>query len=52
MVIPFATSGGSSIEGSISSLKKTYPDLNWKEGKLLNRFDEKTIREWLDKLGY
>lgn len=51
-VIPFATSGGSSIEGSILSLKKTYLDLNWKEGKLLNRVNEKIIREWLDKLGY
>lgn len=51
-IIPFATSGGSSITGSVSALKKTYPSLDWKEGGLLNRADEKSIRAWLDKLGY
>lgn len=51
-VIPFATSGASSITGSVSALKKTYPSLDWKEGRLLNRADEKSIRAWLDKLGY
>lgn len=51
-VIPFATSGGSSITGSVSALKKAYLALNWKEGHLLNRADEKSIRAWLDKLGY
>ena len=51
-VIPFATSGGSSLAGSAAALKKTYPALNWKEGRLLNRADEKSIRAWLDKLGY
>ena len=35
VIIPFATSGGSSISNSISELKKSYPNLNWKEGKLL-----------------
>lgn len=51
-VIPFATSGGSGITGSVAALKKGYPDLNWNEGKLLNRADEKTIREWIAKLAY
>lgn len=51
-VIPFATSGSSSIANSAATLKRTYPALNWKEGKLLNRTDEKTIRTWIDKLGY
>lgn len=50
-VIPFATSGGSSISKSVDDLKNTYPDLNWKEGKLLNRTSEKAIREWTDGLG-
>lgn len=49
-VIPFATSGGSSIANSATALKKAYPDLNWKEGKLLNRISENGIREWIDKL--
>lgn len=48
-VIPFATSGGSSISNSVSALKKAYPGLHWKEGKLLNRVDESGIRAWIDK---
>ena len=51
-VIPFATSGSSSITGSAATLKRSYPALNWKEGRLLNRADEKTIRTWIDRLGY
>lgn len=51
-VIPFATSGGSTLAGSAAVLKKAYPALNWKEGRLLNRADEKTIRTWIEKLGY
>ncbi len=51
-VISFATSGGSTLAGSAAALKKTYPVLNWKEGRLLNRADEKFIRAWLDTLGY
>lgn len=46
-VIPFATSGGSGIGKSVEDLKKTYPELNWKEGKLLNRTSENAIREWI-----
>ena len=52
VVIPFATSGGSSITNSAAVLKKSYPALNWKEGQLLNRADENTIRKWIDKLNY
>lgn len=51
-VIPFATSGGSTLAGSAAVLKKAYPALNRKEGRLLNRADEKTIRTWIEKLGY
>ena len=35
-VIPFATSGGSSITGSVKELKKLYPKIIWMEGRLLN----------------
>lgn len=52
IIIPFATSGGSSITGSVTALKKDYHNLKWKEGRLLNRANEKSIREWVDKLGY
>lgn len=51
-IIPFATSGGSSLAGSAAALKKSHPALNWKEGRLLNRADEKTIRAWIEKSGY
>lgn len=46
-VIPFATSGGSTITNSVKELKKSYPDINWKDGKLLNGADERAIRQWL-----
>ena len=72
-VIPFATSGGSSIKTGRSSksqpnlfedgrvvtdedkvkayddLKATYPDVNWKEGKLLNRASKKDLEDWVKK---
>ncbi len=48
-VVPFATSGGSSITNSVRELRKAYPGINWKDGKLLNRADEKSIREWVGK---
>ena len=46
-VIPFATSGGSSIKQSCEDLKNAYPTLNWKEGKLLNRASKKDIEDWV-----
>lgn len=36
VVIPFATSGGSAITRSVKDLKRLYPSVTWKEGKLLN----------------
>lgn len=49
-VIPFATSGRSSIGNSVSSLKNTYPEIRWRNGRLLNRASEKSIREWADEV--
>lgn len=46
-VIPFATSGGSSIGNSVSALKNAYPEISWRDGRLLNSASEKSIREWL-----
>lgn len=48
IMVPFATSGGSTLAGSAAALKQTYPALNWKEGRLLNRVDEKNIRAWIE----
>jgi flavodoxin len=49
-VIPFATSGGSSIKKACEDLKATYPDVNWKEGKLLNRASKKDLEDWVKNL--
>lgn len=49
-VIPFCTSGGSSIKKSAEDLKKAYPDLNWKEGKLLNRISKEDLETWVKGL--
>ncbi len=46
-VIPFATSGGSNIKKACEDLKAAYPDVNWKEGKLLNRVSEKELKAWV-----
>ena len=35
-LIPFATSGGSGIDGAARNLQKTYPQAAWKAGKLVN----------------
>ena len=46
-VIPFATSGSSTIANSVAVLKKSYPEINWQTGKLLNRVSEKEIGTWV-----
>ena len=47
-VIPFATSGGSTIEKACKDLKAAYPDVNWKDGKLLNRATVTDLQKWVD----
>ena len=47
-VIPFATSGGSSIKKACTDLKAAYPNLNWKEGKLLNRTSKTDMQKWVE----
>ena len=46
-VIPFATSGGSSIKKACEDLKAAYPDVNWKEGKLPNRVSKQDLEAWV-----
>ena len=43
----FATSGGSGINGSMQHLKKTYPTLNFKEGKLVN---SRNVIQWINTI--
>ena len=45
-LIPFATSGGSGIVNSVNMLRKSYPDLKWEEGKLLNGAGYDAIQSW------
>ena len=49
-LIPFATSGSSPIKKSCDDPKATYPDLTWKEGKLLNRATKQDIEAWVKSL--
>ncbi len=36
-LIPFATSGSSTIEQSVKYLRQNYPTLNWQDGLLMNK---------------
>lgn len=46
-VIPFATSGSSSIKQACDDLKKAYPNLKWGEGKLLNNPSRKILEDFV-----
>lgn len=50
-VICFATSGGSPIKPCVDRLKSQYPDIEWKEGKLLNEASKQTLEDWKTELG-
>lgn len=47
VLIPFATSGSSSIDQAVRFLRKTYPQYNWQDGRLLNEYTDDTLRQWL-----
>ena len=47
-VIPFATSGGSSIQKACADLEAAYPEINWKEGKLLNNISKGDLQKWVE----
>ena len=49
-VIPFATSGGSTIEQACQDLKSAYPKANWKDGRLLNAATKDELEEWVKNL--
>lgn len=48
-IILFATSGGSSISNSEKELQKTYSNLKWQKGKLLNGATKEDIKQWTQK---
>lgn len=46
-IIPFATSGGSSISNAEKELQKTYPTIKWQKGKLLNNASLEDVKQWI-----
>ncbi len=50
IVVPFATSGGSSIKKACEDLQAAYPKLNWKEGLLLNNVTWHEVEEWVKRV--
>lgn len=46
--IPFATSGGSTIKKACADLGAAYPEINWKEGKLLNHISKGDLQKWVE----
>jgi flavodoxin len=50
-VITFATSGSSAIDKCCSDLKAKYPNLNIRNGRLLNHVSQEDLNSWKDELG-
>ena len=46
IIVPFATSGGSSIDQACKDLKAAYPKYKFGDGKLLNRINKADIEKW------
>ena len=49
-VVFFATSGGSTVAQADAEFKEAYPEIKWKEGKLLNGETKEGIKAWADKV--
>ena len=49
-VIPFCTSGGTGISGSMSTLKGYNKNVNWIDGKRLSSNDD--IKNWINNINY
>ncbi len=50
-IIPFCTSGGSDIEGSIPDLMQSSEGADFKEGYTAAAGDEEEVKEWLIQIG-
>lgn len=46
-ILPFATSGGSTMEKAEEKLKALNPDINWVQGKVLNHVTDQELENWL-----
>lgn len=51
-VVPFATSGGSTITGSVKDLRSKYPDIKWEDGKLLNGAGKSAVEKWMRQMHF
>lgn len=49
-VVPFMTSGGSSIENSEEVLHEAYPNIKWIKGRLLIDPKESTLSAWVKEI--
>lgn len=49
-VIPFATSGSSTIGKATADLRKAYPEANWLPGRLLNELLDRDLQQWVATL--
>ena len=49
-VVFFATSGGSTIDKANKDFEAAYPEINWKEGKVLNGVSKKELKAWVESL--
>ena len=49
-VILFATSGGSNLSKANEDFRKAYPDIVWKDGKILNGETAASIKAWVESL--
>ena len=45
-IVPFATSGGSTIDKACKDLKAAYPQYKFGEGKLLNHIERSEVEKW------
>ncbi|MBR6283537.1 MAG: flavodoxin [Muribaculaceae bacterium] len=48
-VIPFATSGGSTIDKACADLQASYPAVNWRPGRLLNNTPADSLKLWVEE---
>ena len=49
-LVPFATSGGSGMGGTVDELRKLCPNANWKAGKMVNGVSDKALADWASTL--
>ena len=48
-IVPFATSGGSSMGKTVEVLEPLCPGAHWEKGKMLNRVSEQDLKSWAEQ---